>query len=206
MVVGVVEVRAQKFEVTPFFGYRWGGELSDGSYSNYGPYVVSLDFASGPSYGVIAGYYIKPRYQIEVFWDRQETTLKVVNKTLDTSEDLADGKIDYIHAGLLMMLLPDDYKLKPFFSFSLGATQIIPSDSSIDSEWFSSVGFALGAKYYFSEHVGVRVSTRGVSTVVTDGDQYFCDEDEVNGQGCFVLPKDTWMWQIDLTLGVIVAF
>jgi hypothetical protein len=204
-VVGGSEVRAQKFEVTPFGGYRWGGKLSDGSYSTVGPYVVSLNFANGGSYGLIVGYYVKPRYQIEVFWDRQHTTLELVNETLDSSEDLANGKVDYLQAGLLMLLFPEDYKLQPFFSFSVGATHIGPDISNVDSHWFSSVGYAIGVKYYFSERFGVRVSSRGMSSIVTNSDKYFCDLDSIDSPGCFILPKDTWMWQFDVTAGVIVA-
>jgi hypothetical protein len=201
--MGVADAYAQRFEVTPNFGYRWGGKLSDGGYTEVGPYVVSLDFDSGPFYGLIAGYAIKPKLLIEGYWNRQHTALSVVNETLDESLSLGDGKIDYLQAGVSVLFFEPDIRLQPFFSFYLGATHIAPEEGGREGQWFSSVGYAIGVKYFFTDRIGARLQNSGMSTIVTDSESLFCAE---GGEPCFTLPKDTWMWQIDLSLGLIVAF
>ena len=90
----------------------------------------------------------------------------------------------------------------PFFGFYLGATRIVPDDDSRESEWFSSLSYAVGVRYYFREWLGVLVQNRGTSSIITDSESLLCDDDD----RCIRIPKDTWMWQIDVSAGVIFAF
>jgi len=193
---------AQKWEFAAFGGYRWGGELSDGSNNDDLVNVSDLQFESGPCWGLTAGYKITDRFEVEVLYDRQHTSFKFVNERLGADSTLGDGYVDYLMAGLSVDLLPPDYKLMPYFTFYLGATHIVADDA--DSNWFSAVGYALGATYFFTEHVGAMIENRGTSTIVTDNASILCSKDDPDN--CIVLPADTWMWQIGLSAGVVIAF
>ena len=149
-----------------------------------------------------AGYKITDRFEVEVLYDRQHTSFKFVNERLGTDSTLGDGNVDYLMAGLSVDLLPPDYKLMPYFTFYLGATHIVADNA--DSNWFSAVGYALGATYYFSEHLGAMIENRGTSTIVTDSASILCSKDDPDN--CIVLPTDTWMWQVGLSAGVVIAF
>ena len=196
-------VWAQKWEVSPFFGYRWGGELSDGTYGDPDTFDETLQFDAGPNYGLIVGYFVQPKIQVRAFWDRQNTSLDVIFEQLDKEEKLGDATIDYLHLGVLMLFLEPDIRLQPFFAFSLGGTYISPAGSSIDSSWFTSAGYAVGVRYFFTDNVGGFVQNRGTSSVITDGEKRFCNDET---DKCYTLPEDTWMFQIDISAGLIVAF
>jgi opacity protein-like surface antigen len=200
LLVMAADAGAQKWEFSAFGGYRWGGELGDGSYSNS---EGTLQFENGPCWGLTAGYNINPRFEIELLYDRQHTSFKFKNERVGADTTLGDGKVDYIMAGLSINLLPEDYKLMPYFAFYLGATRIVPDNSSSDSSWFTAAGYALGVTYFFTEHIGAMVENRGTSTILTDGATLLCGDET---DQCFTLPADTWMWQIGLALGVVVTF
>ena len=194
----VADAGAQKWEFSAFGGYRWGGELGDGSYENF---EGTLHFENGPCWGLTAGYNINPRFEIELLYDRQHTSFKFEYERVGADTTLGDGKVDYLMAGLSINLLPEDYKLMPYFTFYLGATHVIP-DSGSDSSWFSAAGYALGVKYFFTEHLGAMVENRGTSSILTDSATLVCSDTD----RCVTLPADTWMWQIGLSLGVVVTF
>jgi hypothetical protein len=199
-----VDAQPQKWELSAFGGYRWGGKLSDGSYSDDPVNLSNLQFENGPCWGVTAGYNINPRFEVELLFDRQHSSFKFVNDRLGADETIADGKVDYFMAGLSINLLPPDYKLMPYFTFYLGATHLVPNDSGLNSDWFAAAGYSLGVNYFFTERLGVLVENRGTSTIITSSASLLCDKDVPDR--CIVLPRDTWMWQIGLAVGVVVAF
>jgi hypothetical protein len=197
------DAEAQKWEFGAFGGYRWGGQLSDGSWDDGTVNVGDLQFEDGPCWGVTAGYNINPRFEVELMYDRQHTSFKFVNERLAADETIGDGKLDYVMGGLSINLLDPDYKLMPYFAFYLGAAHIVP-DSNRDSDWFAAVGYALGVTYFFTDHVGAMVENRGTSTILTSSASLLCSEEDPDQ--CIVIPEDTWMWQIGLAAGVVIAF
>jgi opacity protein-like surface antigen len=193
---------AQKWEFTAFGGYRWGGELSDGSTSDGTVNVSDLQFEDGPCWGLTAGYNINPRFEVELLFDRQHTSFKFMNERLGADSTLGDGKLEYLMGGISINLLDPEYKLMPYFTFYLGAAHLVPDGA--ESNWFSALGYSLGVTYFFTENFGALIENRGTSTIVTDSSTLFCSED--NPDDCIVLPSDTWMWQVGLSVGVVVAF
>ena len=88
LIVGIAaDASAQRWEITPFGGYRWGGTLDDGWATDDPQRTIDLVFDSGPNYGLILGFFVKPKYEIEVFVDRQHTTLKAVNDVYSLEEN-----------------------------------------------------------------------------------------------------------------------
>ena len=201
--IGATDVAAQKWEVTPFVGYRWGGNLNDGVYEESVAGSEDLQFADGVDYGLTLGYFVKPKIQIQAFWDRQHSSFSIVNDRLGIDNQITDCTIDYYQVGVMMLPLDPEIRLQLFFSFTVGATYISPSESQYESEWFSSLGFTLGVRYFFTDHVAGLIQTRGMSTVMTEQDHLFCDEVT---QKCFGLPANTYMGQINLSAGVVFAF
>jgi opacity protein-like surface antigen len=194
------DAEAQKWEFSAFGGYRWGGKLNDGRFSDDLVSVSDLRFDSGPTGAVTAGYNLTSRFEIEALYDRQRTSFKFVNDRLGADQTLGNGSLDYLMAGFSVNLLPPEYKLMPYFTFYLGAMHLVPDESSLESSWFSAVGYALGVTYYFTEHVGVMAVHHGTSVVITKGESLLCDS---KNERCIVLPSDIWMWQLGLSAGVV---
>ena len=194
------DARAQKLQLTAFGGYRWGANLTDGNYESL---VGTLRFDNGPCWGFTAGYIINPRFEIELLYDRQHTSFEFQYEKVGADTTLGNGKLDYVMAGISFNLMPEDYKLMPYFTFYLGGTHIVPNNSNTDSSWYTAVGYALGVKYFFTERWGVLAVNRGASTILTSSTTLLCGSDP---DQCITLPADTWLWQFELALGAVVTF
>jgi hypothetical protein len=183
-------VLAQKFELTPFYGYRWGGTLK----TDAGDFVVE---ASG-NYGVMFDMAVKPGAYVEFMFSRQdgEVTLKHNDGSPDTNPfDLA---IEYWHVGGLYEFIADG-SFRPFVVIGLGATHLVPTDDR-DANWHFSGNLGVGGKYFFSDRFGLRVEARIESTSLPSGN-YFCDP----GNACYNI-HDEGMHQGSVNAGLIIRF
>jgi len=64
--------RAQRFEITPFFGYTTPGDIERTAFA-----VSELEIAGSFTWGGQFDYFFNPRIAIEVSWAQQETGLKL---------------------------------------------------------------------------------------------------------------------------------
>jgi hypothetical protein len=187
---------AQRFEITPFAGYRFGGSLNNVSFEASGsPQVGELNFANNWDYGLIADIGVVPKIKVELLFDRS-------NSKLQTSEVLGSitldtVTIDYYHAGIVYQF---ESRVEPFFAITMGATNFIPKDRG--SELRYSFGVAGGGKTYFNRTLGLRFEGRVFLTYLGGTDEYFCTE----GNDCFRIPEGTVMPQFELNAGLIVRF
>jgi len=98
------------FEITPFGGYRYGGEFEETDRN------FSIELDDKESYGLILNARHSPVTQWEILYSRQETSADTIG--LGLSDPLLDISVEYLQAGGTS-----------FFSFSLGlGLQIRPTD------------------------------------------------------------------------------
>jgi hypothetical protein len=190
--VGSPSTPAQTMEITPFVGYRLGGEIEDAATSS------DLDVDESSSYGLIFNYALDPNGQIEIILGRQETTL-VDDDDLFLGTPILDLDVDYYHFGGLYQW--DGKKARPFITGSLGVTHMSPARPGFDSETRFSVGLGFGAKLFAGEHVGFRFEGRGFATLMDSGGTIFCS----NGS-CLVEIEGDLLWQFEARAGLILAF
>jgi hypothetical protein len=185
------ESMAQKIEVTPFIGYRFGGGLEDSVTG------ATLDIKDSESYGLILGYRTSRETTIELLFSRQSTDL--IAKGLFSPTSLTDLDINYIHLGGSYVWYPKR-KLRPFIQASLGATHLNPGRADLASETRFSFGIGGGAKYFFTKNIGLRLDGRALGTLVDSDSAIFCSG------GCTIRVSGSTLWQFEGTLGLIFAF
>ena len=185
------ESMAQNFEVTPFAGYRFGGDFQD-SGTGFG-----LDINDSESYGVVLGINTSPETQIEFMYSHQPTEIKPTGTFSPTS--LTDLDMDYYHLGGSYIWNPKR-DLRPFIQASLGATHLNPDRAGLGSETRFSFGFGGGVKYFITKHIGLRLDGRALATVLNSNSAIFCSG------GCTVRVQGSTLWQFEAGLGVIFAF
>lgn len=188
---------AAKFEITPFAGYRAGGDFDQLD----NPSISRLDIENGESYGVTFDVSLGDYAQLEILVSRQDTQLEVRSPT-GPSTELFDLNVDYYHVGGLYQFGEPGDTARPFVGFSMGLTNF-DTPSGFSSEEQFSFSFAGGAKLYFGKHVGLRLQFRWTPTYITSTTEgLFC----TGGGFCYEIVDNHYLNQIEASAGLILAF
>jgi opacity protein-like surface antigen len=188
--------QAGQIEISPFIGYTFGGgfDVTDVE-------LARINFKSGTSFGVSAGYVFKERFQVEFMWHRQNTQL--VGELLELNEEipLADASLDQYQGNFLYHFGQPENPLRPFVLAGIGASHLDPDDN-FDGLTKISYGFGGGIKYFFSPKFGLRLQGRYTPTYISSEDnQVICDP-----FGCFIGTERNYINQAEFTGGVFFRF
>lgn len=182
--------QAQVVQLTPFAGYRFGGDLYEEITA------TSLDLDGAPSFGGIADIFVNSEgLSFTFLYSHQEVEVDVpasggAVRTADLLVDhwMAGGTQD-IGRGWAV----------PFLSGLLGLTRF---GGDGDSEVRFSLAGGGGVKLLPTEHVGVRLDGR-VYAVFVDGG---ASTGVCSPSLCVVALDAAVLWQAELTAGVVVSF
>ena len=175
---------AREFEITPFFGYQFGGSVEtfyEGRYQD-------VDINDSENWGLMLNIGLSPTTQIELLYNTQNT--KADANRFDDSLDL---NIDYWQVSLLWGFKPYE-KVNPYLVFGIGGTWLRPDGFSSLSRF--SGNFGGGAKIYFSDRIGVRLEGRFYGTYISSSTSY-CDP-----FWCYGYTNS--LYQFDVSAGLII--
>jgi hypothetical protein len=190
---------AQKFEVAPYVGYRFGGKFTNVNDPN-NSLVNTLKVENSFAFGLIADFFVTPAVAIEGSFAYQPTQMKADIPNMPF--ELFDLKVTWYQIGLRFETpRQDEPKPRGFLSVTGGATSLMASDNGTETK--PSFGFSLGGEYFFSKNVGVVLLGRYMGTFFNSNDQFFCPE---VGGDCLQLPSSTTMHQAEISGGVVLAF
>lgn len=177
-----------RFEVTPNFGYRWGGDLE----TSRGE-ILGLN--DGRSYGICLDY--SPNadddIKLEVLWSRQESGVNLGQFGLGQVDVTVD---EFMIGGLIQGRYG---KLYGHLTGLMGATLFSPDDSESDARFSLSLGG--GVKYYLFKNLALRADVRGYCNII-EGDGTFI---YIGGITIAQFSGST-MWQGEVTGGLTLAF
>lgn len=178
-----------RFEVAPFYGYRFGGEVEN---NNTGA-TYNLD--DGPAYGLFLSYAPMDYYgRFELLWSHQDSS---VNFNGDYGLGKVDVTIDVIQVGGECEY--GSKSLRGYVSADLGATHF-SSDGYGDDTKFS-FGIGGGGKAFLTRNIYLFADLRGFCTVT-------------EAQGSFIYYNGTTVasftgsafWQGQASVGVGFTF
>jgi len=182
---------AGNIEITPTVGFTFGGSFEDEITG------TEIDVDDSISYGIILSYNISSETQVEFYYSRQPTELKV-DGGLVTGNPLFDVDIDYFHLGGLYGR--DLGNFMPYMAAGLGLTHLDPERG--DSENRFSLNLGGGLKLFLTERVGLRLEGRGFATFVGAGSSsVFC-----TFSSCAIVAERDVIWQFSTLSGLILAF
>ena len=186
---------AQRIEISPFGGYRFGWSVSDVN----GVPVVDDD--GGPSVGVVANVLMgRPEdgFKFEALFSRERAWVTVQSTSIFAEPARARVTVDQMMVGVSQELEDAwDQPVRAFISGLVGLTRYAAAD---DYEVRFAVGLAAGGKFFASRHVGVRIEGRGFMTIIDLGGTAACSG------GCVFAFRANPVFQADLTAGLILAF
>ena len=165
-------------EITPTAGYLFGGTLLTF------PTGYSLNIADHFTYGLRVGYNATAALEPELQWSHAETSVGADTPPTPLT-------LDFFIVGLTYNF--SAARLRPYLSLGVGALRFDEAYSRVQTLF--TVSAALGAKYFISPHVGVRLEFRGYGSKPSDGIRAECSD-------C----SSKWIFNGDLTGGLLVAF
>lgn len=181
-----------RFEVTPFVGYRVGGNfrLVDTGQSVKVDDHVSLALA--------VDFRAADWTQYELFYGRQSTRL--------SADSLAPTpvKVEYLHIGGTVALDDTQY-LKPYLAGGLGVTRLTPDSAAGSDDTRFSISLALGLHVPVSRHFSLRFEGRGFLTPINTDSAIFCHSDQ-SGSLCELHASGSVFFQFDFLAGATYAF
>jgi len=193
LVVTTVSSHAADFEITPTFGYTFGGKLKDSDTEE------SLKFDDSESYGFILGLRDKSKVGgafYELLYSHQSTNLKVDNE-LFSSKKHFDVDINYLHLG--GRYGPEGATFNPYVVAGVGVAYFDPKEGDSETKFSFSIGG--GVNVPLSEHIGLRFEGRGFGSVFENNSSIFC----ANNQ-CLIKTKGDVLWQFTGFSGVVFSF
>jgi hypothetical protein len=183
-----------RFEITPFGGYRWGGTLfadTTGLFDRDVDAKSSGDF--GLSLGIPIGY---SNMKVELMVNHQATTLTTGSAIFQPNNQLADFDVTYYHAGL-MVPFSESRNATPFLIFSAGVGNLDPKVSGATSSNRFSASAGVGVKVPVTNNFGLRIETRGYFTSLGGDDSNGCRRCTNNGHD---------FYQGDVNVGFVISF
>ncbi len=201
LLAAVAPASAQKVELTPFLGWAFGGTFKNVNVPD-GSGVNRLDIANSLDYGLIVDFAIAPQLQIELLGQWQNSRLKTQDNVTGGDRDIIDPlNVAYYHLGAVFQSARKQQGKPQGFMAITGGVAHFSSDGN-ESETRFSFGGALGGKWFFNERFGARLQSRLMVTYFPSTSDLFCDP----GGLCYQIPANSFLPQIDLSAGLIVAF
>jgi opacity protein-like surface antigen len=185
---------AADYEVTPLFGYTFGGHLKD---SDSGE---SFDFDDTVNYGLILSLRDESKRGdafYEILYSHQSTYLKADQLLLPDNKHF-DLDIDYLHLGGRFGPWTES-TFKPYVVAGVGVAYFDAKHGDSETKFSFSIGG--GVNVPLSEHIGFRLEGRAFGSVFENNSSIFC----ANNQ-CLVKTKGDVLWQYSGFSGLVFSF
>lgn len=181
---------AQRFQITPFAGYAFGGDFEDPTDSS----ERNLD--EDVNWGVFFDVAAESWRHYEFFYSQQSTQV-------DGAQPI-DMDVQYLQIGGIVSD-PDAERIIPFFGITVGAARFSPDSSGLDDATKLALSIGGGARIPFTDHFGLRLDLRAFITLMDQDGTLFCRSDAQGGTCVITAKSDTFM-QYSASLGVTFAF
>ncbi|UCH84298.1 MAG: hypothetical protein JSW50_01015 [Candidatus Latescibacterota bacterium] len=183
-----------KIEITPYVGYTWTSSID----ARVDSVLGSLDIESSVSWGIELDINVKPGGQITLLYQRQDSKL-IFQPAGALKQTLGDLTVEYFQFGGIGGVQKG--KVMPFSIFTLGATRFAGQSPLTSDVWKFSLILGIGAKFYLSEHLGIRVQARLPWVLIDGGGAVAC-----GGGGCAIALGGSGFVQPDVGVGLMLLF
>ncbi len=188
--------KENKIEITPFAGYRVGGDFDvTGDFYGEAP-KKELEIDDSSSYGVILAWPYDNKRQGELVISHYESELIPASLLTPYTSDLA---VTYVHLGGNVLL---SRGIVPFgFSGGVGVTHFSPDQIDLDDETKLSVNICFHSQLDLTDRIAIRLGARVYATFLDSDSAIFCNEDVCN----VTISSDMWL-QSELSAGLTFTF
>ena len=190
--LAAAQSRVPRFELTPYSGYRVGGEFEQETGEG------EFELRQGDSQGLVFNVQTaNSDAHWEVLYARQQTELQ-------TQASFAGGPllpmdVEYLHFGGAYRFGASE--TRPFLTLTGGVARFEPGPSDLSAENYLSFAFGGGVQLRATKRLGVRLQGRAFGALVNDDGGLFCGDPQPDG--CAVRVDGTALIQIEASAGVV---
>jgi len=187
-----------QIEISPFAGYMFGGSI------DY--YEGKLKIHDNMSYGAALIIPVKDIVDLEINYTRMDSRARFTAYRPGYSNvDIDHLNVNYIQIGSLKAMNINNDMVKPFGSFSLGASWFQTKDDvySIDDVWQFSVTAGLGTKVNITDRIGLIFRGRFMLPISFSGVGFYYGIGGGGSGGGLSLNSYAQLVQIDLSGGLV---
>lgn len=181
-------VQKQQFAISPFYGYRFGGEVEDDTTG------TSYSFEDSSAFGLFLDYApenFAGRY--ELLWSHQDSSLDFQGNNGLGNVDLT---IDVIQVGGVAEFGSE--RFREYVSAHVGVTHFSPDDFASETRF--SFGIGAGLKAFVTKNLYLRADVRGFCTVTEASGSFIY----VNGVTVATFSGSAlWQGQVSVGLGIV---
>jgi opacity protein-like surface antigen len=212
--LAAAQVRTGTWEISPFYGYLWGGSFPSGSTALF---VNKVDVADHGVFGVAVGYNFTSYVELEARWARSETHFEPPHSDQvfgGGAPNLGDLTIDYAMGYGTFNF--GHSRFVPYVTLGLGAAILNPgprldvidfpcqaacSDPSTSTRFTAAIG--TGLKIFVNKNFGFRIDGRWYNTYLSSSSH--CDTFENGNFHCHD-NGSSWLGNWESTGGLVIAF
>ena len=188
-----------RFEVTPFVGYRAGGEFEVEDPADDGS-DESVDLDDAGSWGLDIGLYRDDSSFYELLYSRQSAGLDKRESGLAG----VDVVTEYLHFGGTL-LFADESFYATYLSLTVGATRLSADKGGYDDETKFSASIGGGFRFPFTENLAATLGVRAYLTLIDSDTDLFCLSTGENAS-CLLRSSGGTYWQGEAQLGLTARF
>ena len=216
-----------RFEIGGRLGWTFSDGVSGGRVEGEdGNLYDRVDPQDSLSYGAQIGFFVTPRMEVGLLWDRQDSKLKVSGTRTVEIDDLA---VSNYHVYFAFNMCGYDDAVRPYVLGGFGATSYGDisfaaggQERQIKSQSKFSTTWGLGVKVYLSRNLGLNLGARWTPTYIwysasvrggtsnTRGTGWWCQPEfaELAGPrwGCYAAGEGQYSNQFELSGGVSLRF
>lgn len=185
-------------EITPFAGYRLGGEFESDEDGDAPGQDIDIDDAA--AFGLIVNWPAEDNTEWELYVSRQSTSLDTGGLFDPAEAPLTKLDISYLQAGGTYWF--DGERVRPYIVATVGASRFEPDDSAFDSETFFAFGIGGGYKIMPTSRIGLRLEGRVLGSVVDSDEAVFCRSGAA-ANGCLIAVSSNVVWQWEVMAGLV---
>jgi opacity protein-like surface antigen len=178
-----------QIRITPFLGYRVGGEFNDFTSG------TTLELDDAQSYGLIFSKGAEDALEFSI--SVQPTQLSVSGN--GSSTNLFDVDVfNYMLGGKKIL----NRESGGFVSGLVGVTHFDPSESGLSSETRFALGIGGGIDYPIANNLSFRLEGRGIGTFLNSSGGIFCG----SNSGCALYADSSLLLQFEIISGLTFRF
>ncbi len=185
-------------EVTPFIGYRFGGDFDVNSAANDGFSTIKVHEET--SYGLLVAWPYEKKQQGEFLISHYNTNF--TGAPLNSNESLLSDTglgISYFHLGGNVPISGGALPL--WVTGGLGLTHLSPDDSELTDETRFSLNIGLNTQLAVSENISLRLGGRIYGTFFNSDSAIFCGT-----EACKVYISSSLWIQSEVNAGLTFKF
>jgi hypothetical protein len=188
-----------RFEVTPFVGYRVGGQFEAEPTTTEGS-PESVDLEDAGSWGLDVGLYRDQSSFYELLYSRQTADLD----SRDAALAGVDVVTEYLHFGGTL-LFADERFYAPYLSVTVGATRLSADQGGYDDETLASASIGGGFRFPLGDTFAITAGVRAFVTLIDSDTDIFCVSTGESA-GCLLRSSGSTFWQGEAQLGLTARF